>query len=121
MNRYDVEAIAKSALPIGGAAKRLKLSLEAEQKPSLSNNQNQQSSSNSGSSISFAAIPPVSAIPYGVPFDSTTPYYHHNLFHHFQSSNAGTADTSGSMSTAITPVPLLPPPAEFFLWPHQTY
>ncbi|KAK9285340.1 hypothetical protein L1049_024531 [Liquidambar formosana] len=33
MNRYDVEAIANSALPIGGAAKRLKISLESEQKP----------------------------------------------------------------------------------------
>ncbi|XP_052118783.1 AP2-like ethylene-responsive transcription factor AIL6 [Arachis duranensis] len=31
MSRYDVDAIMKSSVPVGGAAKRLKLSLESEQ------------------------------------------------------------------------------------------
>ncbi|KAL1349170.1 hypothetical protein AAHE18_02G095000 [Arachis hypogaea] len=31
MSRYDVDAIMKSSLLVGGAAKRLKLSLESEQ------------------------------------------------------------------------------------------
>lgn len=133
MNRYDIEAIMKSALPIGGAAKRLKLSLESEQKPSLINNNNShhhqptQCSSNgsNSSTINFSAIQPA-PIPCGVPFDTTTsppppmPYYHHNLFHHLNgnpiSIGGGTAET-----TTVTPMPLLPSPAEFFIWPHQSY
>lgn len=130
MNRYDIEAIMKSALPIGGAAKRLKLSLESEQKPSLINNSHhhqptQCSSDGSNSStINFSAIQPA-PIPCGVPFDTTTPpppmpYYHHNLFHHLNgnpiSIGGGTAET-----TTVTPMPLLPSPAEFFIWPHQSY
>ncbi|KAH7529432.1 hypothetical protein FEM48_Zijuj05G0183400 [Ziziphus jujuba var. spinosa] len=39
MSRYDVEAIAKNALPVGGAAKRLKLSLNSEGKPSINRDQ----------------------------------------------------------------------------------
>uniref|UniRef100_A0A166I644 AP2/ERF domain-containing protein n=1 Tax=Daucus carota subsp. sativus TaxID=79200 RepID=A0A166I644_DAUCS len=121
MNRYDVEAISKSSLPVGGTSKRLKLSLDAEQKSSFSSSQQQQSSSNSENSISFAAIQSASAIPYGLSFDSATPMYHQNLFHHLY-SGASTSETPGSLSSIATPtsVPLLSS-QEFYLWPHQTY
>ncbi|KAL3524933.1 hypothetical protein ACH5RR_013305 [Cinchona calisaya] len=123
MSRYDVEAIMKSALPIGGAAKRLKLSLESEQKPSVSNDQQTQCSSGHGSStINFAAFQPISSVPCGVPFDTIPPsYYHHDLLNHLSFNHAGTPDTSGAVSSMITPMPSLPSPAEFFLWPHQSY
>ncbi|CAN4097322.1 unnamed protein product [Withania somnifera] len=119
MNRYDVEAIMKSSLPIGGAAKRLKISLESEQKP-LNDNYQQtphNSVNNSSNSINFGPISPVSAIPCGLPFDTNQPFYHHSFFPHLQySSNDGGASdhTSGTM-------PLLPSPAEIFIWPHQSY
>ncbi|KAJ9564738.1 hypothetical protein OSB04_000704 [Centaurea solstitialis] len=135
MKRYDVEAISNSSLPIGGSAKRLKISLDAaaEQKPSLLTNhhhqhhqQPQYSSGNSGSSISFANIPQqVSAIPYAMPFD---PSYHHqnNFFHHLHPNNGGgpLPETSGSLSSVGNQMALLQPPpsaAEFFIWPHQSY
>ena len=38
MNRYDVEVISSSSLPVGGSGKRLKISTEVEQKPSLISN-----------------------------------------------------------------------------------
>ncbi|KAM3708961.1 hypothetical protein ACB098_02G138000 [Castanea mollissima] len=123
MNRYDVEAIAKSSLPIGGAAKRLKLSLESEQKPVITHNQQPQSSSASNSSINFAAIQSLPAIPCGIPMDaSTAALYHHNLFQHFQSNNIiGTSNSPGSSSIA-TPMNIYHhPQAEYFLWPHQPY
>lgn len=127
MSRYDVEAIMRSALPIGGAAKRLKLSLEPEQKSSPSGSSNQHSQgggSSSSSSINFGAIPPVSAIPCGVSFDSSSAaFYHHpSLFHHLHSgSNAGGSDISGDVSTIATALPFQPSPPEFFIWPHQSY
>ncbi|XP_059307395.1 AP2-like ethylene-responsive transcription factor AIL6 [Lycium ferocissimum] len=126
MNRYDVEAIMKSALPVGGTAKRLKLSLESEQKSS-SNNQltqcNSSSSNNSSSNnINFGAMPPVSAIPCGVPFDTTTPaFYHHNFFQYLQSGNAGGPDASGNVTSMAGTMPLLPSAAELFIWPNQSY
>ncbi|KVI08661.1 AP2/ERF domain-containing protein [Cynara cardunculus var. scolymus] len=117
MSRYDVEAISSSSLPVGGSAKRLKVSSEVEQKPPLISNHHQlppYSSSNSGSSISFGAVPPV----YGLSFDpNSTPMYHHqSLFQHLQSGggNGGTVETSGAMG-------LVAPSAEFFVWPNQTY
>ncbi|KAG5607262.1 hypothetical protein H5410_028754 [Solanum commersonii] len=94
MNRYDVEAIMKSSLPIGGAAKRLKISLESEQKQSLNDTyqqtlHNSVNNSSSNNSINFGAI---SAIPCGLPFDANQPYYHHSFFPHLQySSNDGGA------------------------------
>ncbi|XP_075083858.1 AP2-like ethylene-responsive transcription factor AIL6 [Nicotiana tabacum] len=124
MNRYDVEAIMKSALPIGGAAKRLKISLESEQKPSLNNNYQQQTqcSSVNSSSINFGPIPPVSAIPCGVPYDANQPFYHHSFFPHLPySNNGGASDTSGAMTNMIAAMPLLQSPAEIFIWPHQSY
>ncbi|CAI9276177.1 unnamed protein product [Lactuca saligna] len=127
MKRYDVEAISNSSLPIGGSAKRLKISLEAEQKPSLIANHHQQPQYSSGGSISFGNIPPVSALPYGMQFDpnSNQSYHHHqnhNFFQHLHQNNGGvTPQTSGSMSVG-NPMALLPPtPAEFFIWPHQSY
>ncbi|PIN05867.1 hypothetical protein CDL12_21595 [Handroanthus impetiginosus] len=115
MSRYDVEAIAKSPLPIGGTAKRLKLSLEADEKLPLNTALQTPCSSNSSSSISFSSIPPVSTIPCGVPFDTTAPFYHHSLFHHLA------PDTPGAVSTMVTPMNLMPSPPEFFIWPHQSY
>lgn len=119
MNRYDVEAIAKSPLPIGGTAKRLKLSLEGEGKAGSGMLQTPCNSSGS-SSISFAAIQPSSGIPCGVPLDSsTTPYYyHHNLFY---PNNPVASDTSSSVSLMGTPMNLMPTPGEYFMWPHHTY
>ncbi|GKB74173.1 AP2-like ethylene-responsive transcription factor AIL6 [Tanacetum coccineum] len=38
MNRYDVEAISSSSLPFVGSVKRLKVTTETEQKPSLISN-----------------------------------------------------------------------------------
>ncbi|KAL0461445.1 UNVERIFIED_CONTAM: AP2-like ethylene-responsive transcription factor AIL6 [Sesamum latifolium] len=122
MSRYDVEAIAKSPLPIGGTAKRLKLSLEAEEKLPLSTALQTPCSSNSSSSISFSAIQPASTIPCGVPYDTTAPFYHHNLFHHLNTGNlAASVDNSGPVSSMVTPVNLMPSPPEFFIWPHQSY
>ncbi|EEF28867.1 Protein BABY BOOM, putative [Ricinus communis] len=140
MSRYDVEAIMKSALPIGGAAKRLKLSLESEQKPNLNHEQQPQGSSSNSSSnnISFASMPPVTAIPCGIPFENTTAqlyhhhhhhhhHQHHNLFHHLQTTNnnlGGTTDISSGSTTSsmATTMSMLPQTAEFFLWPHhQSY
>ncbi|XAR73497.1 hypothetical protein NMG60_11007484 [Bertholletia excelsa] len=120
MSRYDVEAIMKSALPIGGAAKRLKLSLESEQKPSLNLDQQQQSTSSGGNngSINFSSIQPLAAIPCGVPFDSAASRYHHNTLFQLHSNYS---DATGSASAMVTPTTFLSSPAEFFIWPHQSY
>lgn len=118
LNRYNVEAIAKTTLPIG-ASKRPKLSPETESKPSFGDNLEQHSisNSNSGSNINFNATRPVSANSYEVPFDSTTLLYHHNLLQ-LHSRNAATSVASDSMSTVVTSEQVPPEPAEFFLWPH---
>ncbi|KAA8530750.1 hypothetical protein F0562_005482 [Nyssa sinensis] len=110
-------------LYLGTFAKRLKLSLEAEQKLALNHDQKTHCNSNSSSSISFAAIQPVSAIPCGVPFDTAHApmLYHNSLYHHLHTSNVGTSDTSGPASSIASPMTLLPSPAEFFIWPHQSY
>ncbi|KAK4490402.1 hypothetical protein RD792_001079 [Penstemon davidsonii] len=120
MNRYDVEAIAKSPLPIGGAAKRLKLSLEGDEKLlPLGTTLQAPCTSNNSSNISFASIQPPT-IPIGVgPYDTAPSYYHHNFFHHLHPGNqgVGTPDNSGS----VGPMTLMQSPAEFFIWPHQSY
>ncbi|XP_004250153.2 AP2-like ethylene-responsive transcription factor AIL6 isoform X1 [Solanum lycopersicum] len=125
MNRYDVEAIMKSSLPVGGTAKRLKLSLESEQKSSSSNNNNQQqqmTQCNSSNNINFGAMPPVSAIPCGVPFDNTAPaFYHHNFFQYLHPGNASVPDASNATTTMAAAMPLLPSAADLFIWPHQSY
>ncbi|MBA0724683.1 hypothetical protein Golax_021357 [Gossypium laxum] len=123
MSRYDVKAIAQSSLPIGGAAKRLKLSLESEPKPIV--NQKQQPppprcSSNSNI-ISFAPMKqPVSAIPCGIPFDAaaaTAAFYQQNIYQHLQTANTSVSEPPGSSSTTV----MSQPAAEFFLWPHRSY
>lgn len=126
MNRYNVEAIMKSALPVGGAAKRLKTSLDAEHKPNVSDNHQPQPRCNSYSTnnnISFAAVQPAStAVPCGITFDASTALYHHNLVHHLQTTNNFAAtDSSGSTSSMATAMTTLPQTAEYFTWPHQTY
>lgn len=107
MNRYDVEAISRGPLPIGGSAKRLKLSLEAEEKLPLSTTLQIPCGS---SNISFSPIQSMSTIPCGVPLDSTTPYYHHSLFHPLHGNDS-----------MVTPMNLMQSPPEFFIWPHQSY
>ncbi|XP_012454729.1 AP2-like ethylene-responsive transcription factor AIL6 [Gossypium raimondii] len=123
MSRYDVKAIAQSSLPIGGAAKRLKLSLESEPKPIV--NQKQQPppprcSSNSNI-ISFAPMKqPVSAIPCGIPFDAaaaTAAFYQQNIYQHLQTANTSVSEPPGSSSTTV----MSQSAAEFFLWPHRSY
>ncbi|GAB4847212.1 hypothetical protein Ancab_026221 [Ancistrocladus abbreviatus] len=130
MSRYDVDAILKSALPVGGAAKRLKLAPDhAEQKPTLSPNQQQpQRSSGCTTSIDFTAIQSMAPVSCAVPFNTpaTTAFYHESLFHHLHTSNMGHAlSTSGSSggiaSSVAAPMALLPPPAEFYFWPNQSY
>ncbi|CAH8282029.1 unnamed protein product [Eruca vesicaria subsp. sativa] len=149
MNRYDVEAIMKSALPIGGAAKRLKLSLEAasaaEQKPNISHHQQQlhhfqqqqlqlQSSTNN-SSINFALCPNSAVqsqmIPCGIPFDAAALYHHQqqqqqqqNFFQHYP-ANVQASDSTGSNNNNSNVQGsmgvMAPNQADFFLWPNQSY
>ncbi|XP_041017042.1 AP2-like ethylene-responsive transcription factor AIL6 [Juglans microcarpa x Juglans regia] len=119
MNRYDVEAISKSSLPIGGAAKRLKLSLESEQKPSLNHTQQPPPTGNGSNSINFTSIQPLHAIPSGIPIDAAAALYHHHFFQHLQPNNTSTSDSPGSSTITASTTNMFPPPAEFFLWPHQ--
>ncbi|CAH8270684.1 unnamed protein product [Arabidopsis lyrata] len=150
MNRYDVEAIMKSALPIGGAAKRLKLSLEAassEQKPILGHQlhhfqqqqqqqqQLQLQSSPNHSSINFALCPNSAVqsqqiIPCGIPFEAAALYHHQqqqqqqqqNFFQHFPANAASDSTGSNNNSNVQGTMGLMAPnPAEFFLWPNQSY
>ncbi|CAN1288480.1 AP2-like ethylene-responsive transcription factor AIL7 [Linum perenne] len=113
MNRYDVEAIMKSALPIGGAAKRLKISLDAEQKPTPTHNHQQQQEQQN--SISFGSQP-IQSIPCGIPFDATA-LYHHTLYHHqHQTGNPPPPNTADSTTSNMVQT------TDFFLWPHhQSY
>ncbi|XP_028754560.1 AP2-like ethylene-responsive transcription factor AIL6 [Neltuma alba] len=122
MSRYDVEAIMNSSLPIGGAAKRLKLSLESEQKATLNNNSQQIQCTNMSNSINFSPIQAVSSVPSAIPFYPATAYYHHNLLNDFHPSDAGAAESAVS-NPSVTPYPTaLPAPSEFFIWPpHQSY
>ncbi|CAN1288476.1 AP2-like ethylene-responsive transcription factor AIL6 [Linum perenne] len=122
MNRYDVEAIMKSALPIGGAAKRLKISLDAEQKPTPTHNHQQQQEQQN--SISFGSVQhqhqqqhqPIQSIPCGIPFDATA-LYHHTLYHHqHQTGNPPPPNTADSTTSNMVQT------TDFFLWPHhQSY
>ncbi|XP_062005971.1 AP2-like ethylene-responsive transcription factor AIL6 [Rosa rugosa] len=142
MNRYDVEAIGKSSLPVGGSAKRLKISLESEeQKPSVTNHDQQQqnsqcSSGSNSNNINFAnsMAQPIQTIPCGIPYDHAAALYHHNLLQQFQSYNYyGITDSSAgshpNIATSQMTMAMMPQqqqqqqqPAEFFLWPqYQTH
>ncbi|KAF3568912.1 hypothetical protein DY000_02019329 [Brassica cretica] len=148
MNRYDVEAIMKSALPIGGAAKRLKLSLEsaasAEQKPNVGHHQQQLhhlqqqqqqlqlQSSHNNSSINFALCPNSDVqsqmIPCGIPFDAAALYHHQqqqqqqqNFFQHFHAASDSTASNNNNSNVQGSMGLMAPNAAEFFLWPNQSY
>ncbi|XP_022991820.1 AP2-like ethylene-responsive transcription factor AIL6 [Cucurbita maxima] len=116
MNRYDVEAIAKSALPIGGAAKRLKLCLESDQKQISNHDQAAQCSSGSNSINFGAPIQSMPPIPCGIPYDTAAMLYHHNYFHHLQPNPLGSLE---STTPAIGASTMAPQAAEFFVWPHQ--
>ncbi|XP_061370287.1 AP2-like ethylene-responsive transcription factor AIL6 [Gastrolobium bilobum] len=119
MSRYNVEAILKNSLPIGGGGKRLKLSQEPEKEPPIMSITQQPQCANVSSSINFSTIQSVDSIPY----DSATAYYPHNLFHHFHPTNVAgnsTAESAAVMTNATT-MTALPAPAEFFIWPHQPY
>ncbi|XP_048438031.1 AP2-like ethylene-responsive transcription factor AIL6 [Pyrus x bretschneideri] len=124
MNRYDVEAIGKSSLPVGGAAKRLKLSLEAEeQRPSVNHDQ-QHPQCSIGSNINFTSMQPVQSIPCGIPYDAAAAntYYPH-LFHQFQPNYYGASDSAGLNPNVATQMSMMPQqPAEFYIWPnHQSH
>ena len=130
MKRYDVEAISKSSLPVGGVAKRLKISLDAvaEEKPSLNQQISQCSTitvaTAADNDINFSAIQPASTAPCGIPFDAATAaFYHQNFYHHFQQPNfMPSSDTAGSSSAFPTPVTTATPqPSEFYIWPHHPY
>ncbi|RDX58224.1 AP2-like ethylene-responsive transcription factor AIL6, partial [Mucuna pruriens] len=125
MSRYDVEAILNSSLPVGGVAKRLKLSPEYENKApmAISTSQQQPQCINVSSSINFSTIQPLASIP----FDSAnTCYPHNNLFHNFHPTNGGssTAESAATVTNATSLTTTLPPPPPvpgFFIWPPQSY
>ncbi|WJX61841.1 hypothetical protein P8452_46894 [Trifolium repens] len=141
MNRYDVDAIMQSSLPVGSTAKRMKRSLGSEQKASVTGNVQQNNAeqyaaclinSNKSSNINFSTIPhqmpaALNTVPYGmVPYDSSpTAYYHHTLFQHFNSdTNDGAAESVvNSTNAANGGLNAMPPTsaAEFYLWPNQSY
>ncbi|KAK9670667.1 hypothetical protein RND81_13G216600 [Saponaria officinalis] len=125
MNRYDVDAILNSNLPVGGAAKRLKLATESsDQKPLLTLNQHSHSNNGNSSTINFSAIQPTSQMPCSMPYDNAAAFFHQNLLQHLSSNAAGhamTLDGYGSNAVAA-PMSLMPQtPAEFYIWPHQSY
>ncbi|KAK4263083.1 hypothetical protein QN277_028555 [Acacia crassicarpa] len=130
MSRYDVEAIMKSTLPVGGSAKRAKHSPEESEHSNIALPSNiihyQQPqyhpnaiNTNVGT-ISFTPIQPslAASIPCAIPYDSSAAHhYHPNLLHHFYPTS--TVDSS-AVSVASAPMNALPAAAaEFFLWPHQ--
>ncbi|XP_027917545.1 AP2-like ethylene-responsive transcription factor AIL6 [Vigna unguiculata] len=121
MNRYDVENILNSSLPVGGVAKRLKLSSPESEKKNLVGSTNEQpQGTNESSTINFSAIQPVASIPY----DSANAYPQ-NLLHHFHHSSGGSSSVqeSAAIVTNATSLTILPPPPVpgFFLWPPQSF
>ncbi|XP_016201070.1 AP2-like ethylene-responsive transcription factor AIL6 [Arachis ipaensis] len=129
MSRYDVDAIMKSSLPVGGAAKRLKLSLESEQKSAINaittGSQQQQPvcANMSGSNINFSSTihQPIASIPCRIPYDSAPAYYHHNLFHHFHPTNGVETAVTSANAAGLTAPQVAAAAPEFFIWPPQSY
>ncbi|XAR58161.1 hypothetical protein NMG60_11026564 [Bertholletia excelsa] len=121
MSRYNVETIRKSALPIGGAAKRLRLSLEGEQKPFLNHDQKQLQSCCHSSNFDFSTVDPLRAIPTGVPYFDVSACYHQNLFNLYSDNETSNSEAPDSTSSMLTPATILPSPAEFLIWPHSSY
>ncbi|KOM31918.1 hypothetical protein LR48_Vigan01g147400 [Vigna angularis] len=122
MSRYDVENILNSSLPVGGVAKRLKLSSSPESEKKAIVTDEQPEGTNESSTINFSAIQPVASIPY----DSANAYPQ-NLFHQFHHSNSGSSSSvqeSDAIVTNATALTILPPPPAvpgFFLWPPQSF
>ncbi|XP_019088688.1 PREDICTED: AP2-like ethylene-responsive transcription factor AIL7 [Camelina sativa] len=102
MNRYDVEAVMKCSFPVGGAAKRHKVAVESP--PSSDHSLQQQDLLPSSSS---SDVNP-NSIPCGIPFEPSLLYHHQNFFQHYP-----------LVSDSTVQVPMNP--AEFFLWPNQSY
>ncbi|XP_026456816.1 AP2-like ethylene-responsive transcription factor AIL7 isoform X1 [Papaver somniferum] len=98
MNRYNVEAITNNELPIGGAAKRLKLSLEAESETQSPQVHREQPPTGSCCS-SISTVP-------GVYQDSATTLYHQHLFHQLSYTN-------GTSSHPVI-APIMSSPSEFY-------
>ncbi|XP_019055718.1 PREDICTED: AP2-like ethylene-responsive transcription factor AIL6 isoform X2 [Nelumbo nucifera] len=105
MSRYDIEAITNSALPIGAAAKRLKLSFETSADQSLDRNLHDRQPQSSSSSSSISSMSIVPAAQCAIPVDAPAGLYHQNL-HHLHSGTGGSLDSS----TSTSPLALLPPP-----------
>ncbi|KAI4382073.1 hypothetical protein MLD38_008080 [Melastoma candidum] len=124
MSRYDMEAIARSSLPVGGAAKRLKL--ESDLKPSVTSEQLSQSgivggnSSNTGLSLVHPFSVP---IPSRKPFEMSPSVYHPSFFHQLQQQSGNSIYPSGMVATIPAPATAssLTHAADFFLWPNQSY
>ncbi|KAL9671527.1 hypothetical protein QQ045_009096 [Rhodiola kirilowii] len=132
MSRYDVDAIINNTLPVGGAAKRLKSTLESEQRALVSVPASQShihnNNKNGTTNISFSLTQPMSTIPCGIPFGEIPSLYQQNLYHQLESNNATALAMSqsqctapSSVSAATGPIALFPTPAEYYVWPHQSY
>ncbi|MED6131831.1 AP2-like ethylene-responsive transcription factor ail7 [Stylosanthes scabra] len=106
MSRYNVEAIMNNSLPIGRAAKRLKLSLESEKEEAATTCHTHPPKNESISTMQVQPLPPPT------PFDSVTPYYHQ-----FYPTDA----LNGTTKSAMASVTAASASTEFYMWPHQCY
>lgn len=111
MSRYDVEAIANSTLPIGGAAKRLRLTLETNQKPPAlahldhHHQQHQCLQANESTNLNYGEFQQQTAT-----FEAD-PVYGLSNFHRLQ--------TNMGISCSSIPSFRVPQASEFFSWPNQ--
>lgn len=125
MSRYNVEAIINSNLPVGGAAKRLKLAAESSDQrsaPSLDQqSQSSNGSSSTSSTINFATVQAAPPIACNVPFDTATAIFHQNLLHNLGCNGGGTGAAQVTASESF-PMAFMPQTSsEFYIWPHQSY
>ncbi|KAL9689797.1 hypothetical protein QQ045_010187 [Rhodiola kirilowii] len=128
MNRYDVEAITNSTLPVGGGARRLKSTLESEQRALVSVALSEPRLQNTTNNISFSLTRPMSTVPCGIPFDAVSSLYQQNIYHQLQANHAAAQAISESQNSVNSsgattgPVTYLPTQAEYYGWPHhQSY